>query len=361
MPVATTTEYWTTRIDGGDPTDPPGTENLAFSGSAGASDGKNWKISSTNSLGYYTITPTTNAYTLWIALSYTDSTNIPADGTVLAELDNGTKQVQIQSTGTAGSLDIVGATTKTFTGLDLIMADIGATPTAIRLTLDASGNANAYLWDIIEDDAGNQHYLSVAGATGSSKTATFGNDDGEVTYYTTYLTTQGIFNPDELALGDYTTTTLVQTAFGVLDVLKDSSRYHLKSVVQNNSMVYGYDISSNMLTRQVLPSVQLLIRRIESPDMYGLAGQSAQFNFEVEIYIVTKGTNYRDSYRQGMEIIGEILDEVYAKTGLKGSTDSLIGHSARLDSRMDPDDQICVHVVTLTYMRRVDMQRRAVV
>ena len=95
--------------------------------------------------------------------------------------------------------------------------------------------------------------------------------------------------------------------------------------------------------------------------MYGLAGQSAQFHFEVEIYIITKGTNYRDAYRQGMEIIGEVLDEVYAKTGLKGSTDSLIGHSARLDSRMDPDDQICVHVVTLTYMRRVDMQRRAIV
>lgn len=361
MGVATTTEYWTTRVDGGDPTDPPGTQNEAFAGSAGVADGKNWKISASSSLGYYTLTPTTTAYTLWIAFSYTDSANLPEAGTVIAELDNGTHQVQIQATGTAGSIEIVGAQTKSFTGLDLIMAEVGATPISIRLTLDASGNAKAYLWDIIEDDSGTDYYLSVTGATGASKTATWGNDDGEVTYYTTYLTTQGVFGPDELALGDYTTTTLVQTAFGILDVLKDSSRYHLKSVVQDNSMVYGYDISSNMMTRQVLPTIQILIRRISSPDMYGLAGQTAQYEFEVEIYVVTKGTNYRDAYRQGMEIVGEVIDEVYTKTGLQGSTDSLLGHDARLDSRLDPDDQICVHVLNLRYMRRVDMHRRALV
>ena len=32
----------------------------------------------------------------------------------------------------------------------------------------------------------------------------------------------------------------------------------------------------------------------------------------------------------------------------KAATDSFIGHDARLDSRLDPDDQICVHVLNLT-------------
>jgi hypothetical protein len=359
MPVATTTEYWTSRLDGNDPASPVGMDNAVFAGSAGEADGLNWKINTTNGLGYYTLTPTSTAYTLFIALSYTDSSDLPQAGTVLAELDNGTKKVSIQADGSAGKLNIVGATTETFEGLDLIMADTDAIPTTIRLTLATDGSVNAYLWDIMEDDAGITLSKSLAGATGSSKGVKWGADDGEVTYYTTYLTTQGVFNPDELALADYTTHTLIQTAFGIINVLKESSRFNLKSVVQPSSILYGYDISSEMGTRAHLPSVNVLIRRIDSPDQYALAGAAAQFMFSVECYIVTKGTNYVNAYRQGMDIIGEVLDELYAKTGLKGSTDSLVGHEARLDSKLDPDDQICVHVLTLRYMRRIQLTYRA--
>jgi len=92
MAVSRTTDYWTSRMDGNDPTIPTGTQNLAFTGSAGEASGKNWKIGgdvATN--GYYTLgDPLTTDCTLWIAFSYTQSIYIPVDGTIIAEIDNGT-------------------------------------------------------------------------------------------------------------------------------------------------------------------------------------------------------------------------------------------------------------------------------
>ena len=358
MSVSRTTDYWTSRLDGNDPSAPIGTQNEIFAGSAGAADGLNWKINTLTGYGYYTITPTTNDYTMWFSFSYTDSTQIPADGTVLAELDNGTRQVQVQSDGTAGGIKIVGATTETFTGLDLIMADLDAIPTVIRLTLSSTGEAKAYLFDIMEDNDGQTLSKTLTGATGASKTAQWGNSDGQVTWYAIYLTTMGAFNPDEMVTSNYENVTLIQTAFGIIDVLKEARSYNLKNVVKPDAIMYGYDISSNMAVKYT-PCVHVLIRRIDSPDMYSLAGSSAEYFFQVEVYVVTKGTDYKNCYRQGMEIIGECLDELYSKTGLKGNTDSLIGHDARLDSRLDPDDQVCCHVLNLRYMRRVDLSRRA--
>ena len=358
MTVSKTTDFWTSRLDGNDPSAPVGMNNEQFTGSAGAADGLNWKINTSTGYGYYTITPTTNEYTLRVSFSYTNSGDLPADGTLLAELDNGTHQVQLQSDGTAGGLKIVGATVENITGLDLIMADIDAIPTTIRLTLSSSGEVKAYLYDIIEDDNGATLSKSLTGASGASKTAQWGNSDGEITWYAVYLTTMGAFNPDEMVTSNYSNVTLIQTAFGIIDTLKTARSYNLKNVVKPDGVLYGYDISSNMAVRAT-PAVHVLIRRVDSPDMYSLAGTSAEYFFQVECYVVTKGTDYRNAYRQGMDIIGEVLDELYSKTGLKGSSDSLIGHDARLDSRLDPDDQICVHVLNLRYMRRVDLSRRA--
>lgn len=360
MAVSKTTDYWTSRMDGNDPTIPTGTQNQAFTGSAGASDGKNWKINSSTGYGYYTMGGATLSTdcTVWLALSYTNSADLPADGTVLAEIDNGDYQLQLQADGTAGGLKIVGATTVTFTGLDLIMADLEAIPTVMRLTLKTTGEANAYLFDIIENDIGDVLSKSLTGATGSAGKFDFGNDDGEVTWYSVYMTTMGAFTPDEMVTSNYQNVTLIQTAFGIIDVLKTASSYYLKNVVHPSAIVYGYDISSNMAVKST-PTIHVLIRRIDSPDMYALAGSSAEYFFQVELYIVTKGTDYINCYRQGMAIIGECLDELYSKTGLKGSTDSLIGHDARLDARLDPDDQVCCHVLNLRYMRRVDLSRRA--
>ena len=358
MTVSKTTDFWTSRLDGNDPASPVGMNNEQFTGSAGAADGLNWKINNSTGYGYYTITPTTTEYTFWLSFSYTNTGDLPADGTVLAEIDNGTHQVQLQSDGTKTGLKVVGATTATFSGLDLCMEDIDAVPTVVRLTINSTGAVKAYLFDIIEDDDGATLNKSLTGATGASKTAQWGNNDGEVTWYAVYLTTMGAFNPDEMVTSNYSNVTLIQTAFGIIETLKSARTYNLKNVVQPNAIRYGYDISSNMAVRQS-PAIHVLIRRVDSPDMYSLAGTSAEYFFQVEVYVVTKGSDYRNSYRLGMDIIGECLDELYSKTGLKGTTDSLIGHDARLDARLDPDDQVCVHVLNLRYMRRVDLSKRA--
>ena len=358
MAVAPFSTIWSSRIDGGDPTDPPGSQNTAFAGSAGSADGKNWKINSSTGSGYYSLTPTTTAYTMFIGISYTNASDLPADGTVLAELDNGTKKVQLQADGTATGLKLVGATTQSFGDLDLTRTEIDSLPTSVRITLDATGNAKAYLFEIIEGDDGNDLSLAVAGSSGSSATAKWGNDDGEVTWHTTYLCTAGAFNPDEISIADYTTQTLIQTAFSVIETLKDSSRFHLKSV-DSGSIYYGYDLSSQMMTRTVLPAIVVLVERIDSPDMYALAGVAAEYTFNVRIMVVTKGIDYKNAYRQGLDLVGEIMDELYAKTGLKASVDSLTAHQTRLDSRMDPDEQISIHDISLTYMKRIDLHRRS--
>jgi hypothetical protein len=363
MTVSKTTDFWTSRMDGNNPTVPTGTHNQAFAGTAGAADGLNWKINAGNTLGYYTLSgdPLSTDCTVWLALSYTDSTNIPTDGTTLASINNGSFKVELKADGTAGGLKVVGATTVAFSGLDLIMADLDAIPTVMRLTLSKStGEVKAYLFDIIENDVGDVLSKTLTGAAAGVATPgiNFGNASGEVTWYSVYITTMGAFTPDEMVTSNYSNVTLIQTAFGIIDVLKTASSYNLKNVVQPDAIRYGYDISSNMAVKYT-PAVHVLIRRIDSPDMYALAGSAAEYFFQVEVYIVTKGTDYVNCYRQGMAIVGECLDELYSKTGLKGSTDSLIGHDARLDARLDPDDQVCCHVLNLRYMRRVDLSRRA--
>jgi len=60
----------------------------------------------------------------------------------------------------------------------------------------------------------------------------------------------------------------------------------------------------------------------------------------------------------GMEICGEVVDEVYTTTGLNGTTDSLEQFQSSFDSKMDDDENFCVHQLTFTYRRRVNMRRR---
>ena len=358
MTVSKTTDYWTSRLDGNDPASPVGMNNEKFTGTAGAADGLNWRINSANGNGYYQLTPTTSEHTLWIAFSYPDSSDIPSNNTVLASINSGSYYIQLQSDGTKTGLKIVGATTATFSGLDLCMEEVDAIPTTVRITMNSSGECKIYLFDIGENDDGEVLNKTVQGGSTGTSLIQWGNPNGDVLWYAVYLTTMGAFSPDEMVTSNYANVTLIQTAFGIIDVLKTSRSYNLKNVVKPDAIRYGYDISSNMALRYT-PAVHVLIRRVDSPDMYSLAGTSAEYFFQVEIYVATKGTDYKNAYRQGMEIIGECLDELYSKTGLKGSSDSLIGHDARLDSRLDPDDQICVHVLNLRYMRRVDLSRRA--
>ena len=163
MTVSKTTDYWTSRLDGNDPHNPIGMNNEKFTGGAGQANGLNWTINAANDLGYYTITPTTDEYTLWISFSYTNASDIPAIGIELARLDNGTHEVQLRSNGNATSLQLIGAggATTLIENLDLTMSEDDAIPTVIRLTLSSSGIAKAYIFDIIEDDDGNDLTKSI--------------------------------------------------------------------------------------------------------------------------------------------------------------------------------------------------------
>ena len=58
--------------------------------------------------------------------------------------------------------------------------------------------------------------------------------------------------------------------------------------------------------------------------------------------------------------MGDEFDELYTKTGLDGGIDSLDSYDAELDNKLDPDEVVCVHILRLTYMKRIDMKRRQV-
>ena len=181
MSIATKTQYWSARMTGSDPTVVDDNFNDAWTGSAGSEVNNYWVIPASG--GYYTITPTTTGYTLLSSLIYNTA---PSNDAVILELDNGTKKVQVKSTGTTTSLKLVGATTTTITDLDLTATEINAVPTILRLTLDSSGNAKLYINENIEDDNAEDIFYSVTGATGSSATAKWGNSSGEIQWGTVY-------------------------------------------------------------------------------------------------------------------------------------------------------------------------------
>jgi hypothetical protein len=145
---------------------------------------------------------------------------------------------------------------------------------------------------------------------------------------------------------------------GIVQQLKSSKRLYLKTQVPDSSIVYGYDISSQMLNRIPVPSIHVLLENLNSPEFETLGGGKITQMYDVKTFITVKGTNYEDAYRSGLNIMGEIFDELYTNTGVQGTTDSIVSYDGRLDSKLDDDETVCVHVLTLTYMRRIDMRHR---
>ena len=361
MSIATTKQYWTSRMLGEDPSDlTQGQDNESFtlSGAAGdgvASDGA-WVISSASGGQTWALTPATTDYTMVCALHYAVA---PTDTTVLMKLDNGTYSVQVESTGDLQTLRLVGSTSVVTRELDLARADEFEPVTLIlRLTLDAAGNARLYMREIIEDDDGAINYVSVTGSAGSSATVQFGNTDGTVHWHTVYISNQAAFDPDEMATSDFTTNTLLQLGLSIVQTIKDSQRMYLKTQVDDSSVVYGFDISSDRVSRIAPPSIHVVLSNVQSPNFSTLGGTRIEQMYDVQIFITTRGTDYKNAYRMGMEIVGEIFDELYTETGLKGTTDSIVSYEVDLDTKRDNDDVLCVHRLVLTYMRRLNMLHR---
>jgi hypothetical protein len=352
MAIAKTTQFWTSRLNGDDPTAPSVTRNnTAFTatGSGASASGGDWVVTDAR----YAQTASTSGNTLLACISYTSTPDVDE---VLMAIDNGTYRVEVKANGE--QVKLVGTTTANSKALDISMAETNPVPLVLRLTLDASGTARLYMREIIEDDDAQVHYLSVTGASSSSNEIAWGNNTGTVKWSSVYATTHGAFGPDELAPSDFATDTLIRMALSIVQTIKDSNRMYLKTHLDNSQIRYGFDVSSEMISRTPAPIVNVMLRGIDSPTFASLGGGEVDQSYEVLIYVITRGTNYENAFRTGLNIIGEIFDEVYTTTGLKGTTDSLNEYSLELDHKMNNEHLTCVHLLTLTYDRRINMRRR---
>ena len=358
MAIATTEQFWTSRINGENPTSPSNTNhNEAWTASgSGAAEGDYWKITSS---AYYSVTPSSSDdLTILATMFYPNASDIPADGTTLIRLRSDSHRVEVQSTGTATGLKIVGATTSTFTDLDLTKAEVEPYITTIRLTLDADGNANMYIHEIMEDDFGTQRYLSVVGtADTTGRDITWGSNDGETKWGSVYATHHGAFNPDELGMSAFYQSTLNRLGLAIRDTLRNSKRGNIKEL-PDSSIVYGYDLSSSMIMRLSPPTIHVIVAGTGSDEFETLGGTSIQTQNEANIMVTTKGTDYQESYRLGLRIMGDVFDELYTATGLNGSKDSIVGYQLALDTKLDNDEMVCIHNLTVVYMRRERMTIR---
>lgn len=353
MAVATTKQYWNSRLVGASPASADknvgDTWSLA-SGSAGSASNGAWVITN----GTWNIGADASS-TVFCMLSVN---SVPNNDEVLLSLKNGSHKLEVKSTGALTSLKLVGATTVTISDLDLSMAEDNAVPLTLRLTLDASGNGNLYIHEIINNADGDVGYYSVTGASDSGTGATFGTTSGSVSFHAVYYSKFGAFNPEELMLSGFAQDTIARMGLSLVEGLKQSARPYLKTYVDDSSIIYGYDISSEMLNRISVPSVHVVLNNINSPEFSSLGGSSIDQYYDANIYVTTKGTNYEDAYRLGINIIGEIFDELYTTTGILATTDNLESYNMELDSKMDDDETICVHHLILTYRRRIKMTHR---
>ena len=352
MAIATKTQYWSSRMRGGDPTSLSGSFNADFtlaSGSGSASGG-DWVITN----GTYSIAPTGTANTLVAVLEYTTA---PDDDTVLMSIDDGSKRVEVRSTGNNTSLKLVGTTTVTISDLDLTKAEDNPTTLILRLTLDGT-DAKLYTHEIINDDDGTAVFASVTASSTSSTGVVWGNTSGSVKWGAVYYSKFGAFAPDELLLSDFAQDTLARMGIAIVNELKNSDRTYLKTQVDDGSIVYGYDLSMNRISRMSPPFIHVLVEGIESPTFDTLGGTKVRQEYDVRVLVTTRGTNYEDAYRSGLNIVGEVFDQLYTNTGVLATTDSIIAYNADLDVKLDDDDTVCTHQLTFTYQRLIDMRHR---
>ncbi len=360
--IASTNQYWTSRMNGGDPSSLTGygQDNESFTlsgtGSDGSAVGEAWQIASAGSGQVWSVTPSTDEYTIITCFKYSVA---PADGTVLMKLDNGTHKAEVHATGNSQTIKLVGATTVTSRDLDLAQADsFEPVPIMLRLTLSSDGKAKLYMREIIEDDLASTNYLEVTGSAGSSKTIQWGNDDGTILWNNVYVTNMGAFSPDELSTSAFVSDSLIRMGLSVVNLLQNSKRFFIKNLVDNSSILYGYDISSQQISRIPPPSIHVILQKLDSPNFETIGGTRIKQFFTLILFITTRGTDYKNAYRQGMEIAGDAFDEIYTNTGLKGTTDSLTDYSITFDTKMDDDEVVCVHKMEITYMRQLNMLHR---
>jgi hypothetical protein len=360
MAVSNQTDFWTARLNGQDPANPVGDNNTAWALDAGdAGDGASsngyWRI--TSALGgqtwKQTVADADNDLTLMCAVHIESVSD--ADEVLMA-LDNGTHRIEVQSVGDLHKVKLVGTTTVESPNLDFAMGEETAVPIILRLTLANDGTARLYMAEIIEDDDAQQHYLEVSAQTTSAQGAFFGTTTGTVDFYSVYFTPHGAYSPDEMDMSDFISHSLLRTGMKVRDILRNSNRLFLKTHVGSAGINYAFDLSSeSMLNRYQSPTVHVMIQKTNSPDFLTLAGTRTDQRYTVVIFVSARGTNYENAYRLAASILGEVFDELYVQTGLQSGVDSLIGYDATFDTKVDEDDVVCIHTLSLEYMKKIRM------
>ncbi len=366
MAIANTTDFWTSRFNGGDPSNLTGygQDNTSFTRSGSISNGTetadgSWRISGSGGQTWR-INPTTSEYTMVACLKYNTA---PEANRPIMYLDNGVYNCSVLSDGTTDKVILQGSSQVVSSGgLDLkCEASFEPSPIMLRLTLDSAGNAKLYIREIVEDDNGASQVLSVTAIANSpvgAKSIQWGNEYGDITWNNVYVSDMGAFSPDEMSTSSFVTDGLLRMGMSMVERLKDSKRFFLKNYVDDSSIVYGFDISSDMISRIAPPSIHLILRQMDSPEFTTLGGSRIEQNFTVVIFVATRGSDYKSAYRSGMNIAGDIFDELYTTTGLKGTTDSLTNYVIQFDTKMDNDEVVCVHRMEMTYMRRLNLLHR---
>jgi hypothetical protein len=171
-------------------------------------------------------------------------------------------------------------------------------------------------------------------------------------------TDDGAYSPDEMDMSDFVSNGFVRTGLNIVEVLRASNRFFLSTHVGDAGILYGFDLSSGMMSRLRPPTVHVMMDTLSSPDFLTLSGARVEQNYTVNLIITTRGTDFRNAYRSGLTILGECFDELYTKTGLEDGTDTLTNYAVKLDTKMDDDEVLCVHTLQLTYMKKVNLTRR---
>lgn len=347
MTVSDKTNFWQLRTDGYDPATTTQNELIAWSktGSGGSASNGNWVVTSQTMIN----TPLSTAYTLWAMLQYNTT---PNENELIMELSNGSKKVELRTSGSTG-LRLVGDTTKVLSGLDLLNE-----PTILRLTIDSEGVAKLYLFEIVEDDDAIQSYISVVGANNSLKKIAWGNHSGSVNWMNVYATHDGAFSPDEMSPTPFVNDVLIRNGLKFVETLRNSQRPYLKAFVDNSAIRYGYDISTSMISRVAAPSIHVLTKTVNAPEIDTLGGHRLMQDSRVEIFILTRGTNYKNAYRRCLDITADVFDEIMTNLGLDFNNDAILSYTITLDTKMDDDESVCVHQLAFDVARRTHLQRR---
>ncbi len=346
MTVAGHTIKWTHRLNGENPASPLGHNQGTWTSTvAGAVDEDFWKVSGA---GYNKI-DSTAAQTIILSLKY-DTT--PVSGTLLASLDNGSKEILVKSTGDATSLSIEGAGVSA-----VVISDLDLTETFIfRLTLSSTGGV-FYPFDLEESESGGILTTSIASTSSTGTKSSFGCDNGVVLFGNVYYTDEGSFSTSEMAASIWTSDLLVRTGYRLIELLKASKRMYLKSFVEDASIVYANDLSPTTTSRLKPPTIFVSVPSLSS-NIESLGGGTVYHDFDVEVFVVTKSSDFRYAHRLCAEISGEVVEEIYSGSGQNDNTDAIVDFRSNIDMKVDEEEVICVNQHSFKFRRRVNYRMR---